>query len=169
MKSPYREFTDRIAAQAAAAAPPPADFAWLAGRWRWGGKPIRIDATPYGLSVARSGRPKPFLIYNAPAAMWLLVVSDPAAFGLLIGQSMRDGVARFTGDIHLNGEQIQLRETWRLNPDRSLDILYERRLDGTWEIWDRAVLEPAKPRPERAAPAARPTRTTRPPSPSESR
>lgn len=144
MKSEYRQFTDQIAADASRSAgtiPPPSDFAWLAGDWIWHGQPVRIANTVFGLSFNND----PFLIHNAASGMWVLVLADPDAFGILIGFGLRDGEARFTGDVTIDDQPVRLRQTWRRVPVFGVEVLNERFSDGQWQPWDRALLERATP------------------------
>ena len=144
MKSDYRQFTDQIAADAsrpASAIPPPSDFAWLAGDWIWHGRPVHFTITDYGLSLETD----PFLIHNSASGMWILVLVDPDAFGILIGLGLRNGVARFTGEVTIDGQTVRLRQTWRRNREFAVEIENERQDDGQWRVWDRALLEPVTP------------------------
>lgn len=142
MKSQYRKFTDRIAADASrAAAPLVQSFSWLPGPWLWHARPVSFAPAPYGYSLAGS----PFLIHNAASGMWLLVLSDPTAFGILIGLDMRQGVARFTGDVSIDSHSVQLRQTWRRIDDDTLQIENERYTGDHWCLWDRSLLTRLKP------------------------
>lgn len=143
MKSVYRKFTDQIAADAASSAssvPPPPAFDWLAGSWTWSGRSYLYTITDYGISRDT----EPLLIYNCAADMWILALAEPQAYGILIGRSMRNGEARFTGDITISGRRVRLRQTWRLIGGNTIEIENERMSGSTWVVMDRAVLERAK-------------------------
>lgn len=121
--------------------PHPSVFSWLAGDWTWVGRPVRLEVTPYGVSLNAD----PFLIYNADAAMWVLVLADPDAFGILIGLGMRNGEARFTGDVTIEGKTVRLRQILRRNQEFAVEIENERHSDGRWQCWDRGLLERVMP------------------------
>ena len=144
MHSVYREFTERIAADASrsvASIPHPSVFNWLAGEWTWLGQPAHFANSPYGLSLNGN----PFLIHNADAGMWILVLNDPDAFGILIGLGLRNGEARFTGDVSIAGQPVRLRQTWRLHHEIAVEIENERFSGNAWQFWDRALLERVTP------------------------
>jgi hypothetical protein len=164
VKSIYRQFTDQVAADAARAAPSDPDsmaFAWLSGTWSWREANLEFAGAPYGLSCDG----QPFLIYNAAAAMWLLVILDPGAFGILIGQAMRDGATRFSGEITIGGKPVQLRQFWTVRPDKAIEILSERKIDGRWNHWDRSLLRRVTRLTESASHEKRELRKTLPPTP----
>lgn len=144
MKSDYRQFIDQIAADASRSAstiPPPSDFAWLAGDWIWQGRSVSFSTTPYGLSC----KSDPYLIHNAASQMWILVLSDPDAFGILIGLALRNGVARFTGDVTIDDETVRLRQTWRRTGTFTVEIKNERYAEAEWQVWDQSLLERVTP------------------------
>ncbi|MFN0101514.1 MAG: hypothetical protein ACKV2U_05420 [Bryobacteraceae bacterium] len=147
MKSIYRKFTDQIAADAALSASAfthPSAFAWLLGDWTWCGRPVRFANSDYGVSLDA----EPFLIYNAAANMWVLVLADPEAYGILIGLGMRNGEARFTGDVTIEGQSLRFRQTWRRRQDHIVEIENERMVEAQknrWQLWDRALLERVTP------------------------
>ena len=139
MPSVYRQFTDRIAAEAsrsASAFPVPSGFSWLACEWTWLGQPALFAKTLYGVSL----NAQPFLIHHAEAGMWILVLADPGAFGILIGRGMETGEARFTGDVTIGGQPVRLRQTWRRDEESSVEIVNERFSDNRWQRWDRSRL-----------------------------
>jgi hypothetical protein len=142
LKSEYRKFTDQVAADAAnsaladSAANP---FSWLAGDWLWHGEPRTFALAPYGVSLQPSN--EPFLIHNAASGLWLLVLADPAAFGILIGQAPNAGRARFSGHVSISEQPVELRQTWRRLDEDVVEIENERRDDGFWQLWDRSRLE----------------------------
>jgi hypothetical protein len=144
VKSAYRKFIDQIAAdavRAGAAVPHPPVYTWLAGSWAWQGRPVRFAHTEYGIS--RDGNP--FLIHNASTGMWVLVLADPGAFGILIGLTIRNAQVRFTGDVTIEGEPIRLRQTWRILNDNEVEIRNERMTDSLWQLWDCAILARVTP------------------------
>ena len=143
MNSVYRQFTDQIAADAARAAalPLPHPFAWLTGAWRWHGQVIQLAATPYGLS--HDGQP--FLIHNPTSSMWLLVLADPDAFGLLISLGPRAAEARFTGEITIHNSAVPLRQSWLRLSASEVEVTTERQRHGRWQLWERALLERITP------------------------
>jgi hypothetical protein len=143
VNSVYRQFTDQIAADAASAAalPQPHPFEWLAGHWRWHGQTIQLAVTPYGLSRDR----QPFLIYNPTSSMWLLVLADPGAFGLLISLGPRAAEIRFTGEITIGHAAVVLRQTWRRLSAGEVEITTERQRQSRWQLWERARLEQISP------------------------
>lgn len=144
MKSAYRKFIDQIAADAAragTAVPHPPVYSWLDGAWAWQGRPVRFARTDYGIS--RDGHP--FLIHNASTGMWVLVLSDPGAFGILIGLTIRNAQVRFTGDVTIDGQPVRLRQTWRVLNDYEIEISNEREIDSLWQLWDRAILKRITP------------------------
>ncbi len=139
MTSAYRQFTDQIAAdasQAAATIPHPPSFSWLAGEWTWLGQPALFAKTLYGVSL----NAQPFLIHHAEAGMWILVLADPDAFGILIGCDMLTGEARFSGDVTNGGQPVRLRQTWRRDEEFAVEIVNERFSDNRWQRWDRSRL-----------------------------
>lgn len=143
MKSVYRQFTDKIAADASRSVstlPHPSAFAWLIGEWIWLGDAVHFAGAPYGISLNAD----PFLIYNAEAQMWILALADPDAFGILLGLGKRNGEARFTGDVTIAGEAVRLRQTWRRRQEYTVEIENERYSEGHWLLWDRAILERVK-------------------------
>jgi hypothetical protein len=144
LKSVYRRFTDQIAADASRSAsvyPHPSAFSWLAGEWTWSGQSVHFAGASYGVSRNAD----PFLIHNAETGMWILVLPDSDAFGILIGLGMRNGQARFTGDVTINGDAVRLRQTWRCITGYAVEIENERQSDGDWLRWDLAVLERVMP------------------------
>ena len=144
MNTEYRQFTDQIAADAsrsAAAMPPPSDFAWLAGEWRSPEQAVEFANTAYGVSLDGD----PYLIHNSASGMWILVLGDPAAFGILIGLGLRAGSARFSGDVTIDDTQVRLRQTLRRVQDATIEIRTEKQLDGNWQLMDLCVLERSKP------------------------
>lgn len=136
MDAEYRQFVDTIAAAASVPAGPH-PFAWLAGDWLWHGEPIHFDLAPYG--VSRYG--VPYLIYNAPAGMWLLAHTGPEAYGLLIGTVPAPGDARFTGELTIAGEDVILRQNWRTIRTGKVQIDTERKSGAEWTLWERGLLE----------------------------
>ena len=136
MDAEYRQFVDTIAAAATLPAGPH-PFAWLAGDWLWHGEPVHFEIAPYG--VSRYGAP--YLIYNAPAAMWLLAHTGPEAYGLLIGTVAANGAARFTGELTLAGEPVMLRQLWHPLRDGNVRIDTERKSGADWTRWERGSLE----------------------------
>jgi hypothetical protein len=144
LKSDYRQFTDQLAADASGSAsttPHPSDFAWLVGDWIWQGQPMRFAKTAYGLSCNGD----PYLIHNVASSMWILVLADPDAFGILIGLGLRKGDARFTGDVTIDGQPVRLRQTWRRDREFAVEIRNERHHDGQWMLWDQSLLERVTP------------------------
>ena len=144
MKFDYRQFIDEIAEEAsrpAATLPHPSDFTWLTGDWSWHGQIVHFAVTAYGLS--HSG--EPFLIDHGESDTWILVLADPDAYGIFIGLGMRNGQARFTGDVTIADEPVRLRQTWRVHHERAIEIENERHSDGVWHLWDRALLEAVTP------------------------
>lgn len=142
MKAAYRKFIDQIAADAAragVAVPHPPAYSWLAGVWNWHGRCVRFAQAGYGIS--RDG--DPFLIHNASTGMWVLVLSDPGAFGILIGLALRDGLVRFTGDVTIDGSPVRLRQSWRVVNDNEVEVCNERIVDSLWQLWDRGFLSRA--------------------------
>ncbi|MBI2685437.1 MAG: hypothetical protein HYX27_03900 [Acidobacteria bacterium] len=142
MKSLYRKFTDQVAADAANVTPvhPHRNaFAWLAGEWRWQDKPVRFSTAPYGIALYPSG--DPFLIHNAASDMWVLVVADPTAYGILIGTAMRRGEARFTGEVTIASRTVQLRQIWRRIDDETVEIENHRFKSNRWQTWDRGLFK----------------------------
>lgn len=144
MKSVYRKFTDRIAADASrptGTLPRSSEFAWLIGDWTWNGRPARFAAATYGISLKN----EPFLIHNTEADMWVLVLADPGAFGILLGRGIRHGEARFSGDVTIAGKSVRLRQTWRFDREFTVEIENERYSDGVWKISEGELLERVMP------------------------
>lgn len=75
--------------------------------------------------------------------MWVLVLSDPGAFGILIGLTLRDGLVRFTGDVTIDGSPVRLRQSWRVVNDNEVEVCNERIVDSLWQLWDRGFLSRA--------------------------
>jgi hypothetical protein len=140
----YRTFTKQLAADAASGshglrvANP---FAWLSGTWTWHGQPVTFAVTPYGVALG----PNPFLIFNASVRMWVLAVTDPDSYGILVGLPPKQGRVRFSGLINIAGEMVELRQTWHLIDNDNVDIENERREGNLWTLWDRARLERVQP------------------------
>jgi hypothetical protein len=131
----YRQFTDRMAKEAARTASGLAccaGFAWLEGEWTWCGDPVLFESAPYGISIQTGDEgPKPFLIHRCDAEMWLLVLSDPTSFGILIGLHSNPESARFTGDVVIDGEPVRSRQTWRRS-EGAVEIEEERMENRRW-------------------------------------
>ena len=72
--------------------------------------------------------------------MWILVLADPDAFGILIGRGMESGEARFSGDVTIGGQPVRLRQTWRRDEEFAVEIVNERFSDKRWQRWDRSRL-----------------------------
>jgi len=121
--------------------PAPCEFAWLAGEWTSTEHAVSFSNTAYGVSV--DGRP--FLIHDADSGMWILVLGDPDAFGILIGLGLRAGIARFSGDVTIDGVPVRLRETLRRVQELAIEIRTEKQIDGNWQLMDQCVLERVKP------------------------
>jgi hypothetical protein len=146
LKSAYRKFTDRVALDAAHAASAAASvelFSWLTGHWLWRGNPVHFALAPYGISLQPAGRP--FLIHNAASGLWLLVLSDPAAFGILIGPEPRAGTARFSGHVTIGRKSVELHQIWRRIDEETIEVEDERRNGEHWQLWDRSRLQRVKP------------------------
>jgi len=146
LKSVYRKFTDRVAADAASAAgasPEARAFDWLAGDWRMDDHKVGLAAAPYGIVMLPEG--EPFLIHNAAADMWVLVLTDPAAFGILIGLKMVNGAAQFAGDVTIGAQPVRLRQVWRVTGQHTIELTTDRWEDGRWVRWDYALLERITP------------------------
>jgi hypothetical protein len=140
----YRTFTEQLAADAARGSVllrTVNPFAWLAGNWTWQGQPVTFAVAPYGISYGAD----PFLIFNATVRMWVLAVTDPDSFGILVGLPPKNNRARFSGLVNIAGEMVELRQTWHLLDADNVEIENERREGNVWTIWDRARLERAKP------------------------
>jgi hypothetical protein len=140
----YRTFTEQLAADAASgsvALRTVNPFAWLAGNWNWHGQPVAFAVTPYGISYGAD----PFLIFNATVCMWVLAVTDPDSFGILVGLPPKNNRARFSGLVNIAGEMVELRQTWYLLDADNVEIENERREGNVWTLWDRARLERAQP------------------------
>lgn len=143
MKSVYRQFTEQVAADAAlsaAAVPSPNPFTWLSGVWRWHGAEVRFTTAAYGIRIAE----EPYLIHNAVSGMWLLVLADPDAYGLLIGGATRAAEYRFSGDVTIAGKSVRLRQSWHHIEADKVRITNERETSGQWLLWERALLERIK-------------------------
>lgn len=141
----YRRFTEQIAADAARVVtghPRRDAFAWLNGDWIWCGKPVHFS--PAGFGVARKPSGDPFLIHNTVADMWVLVLSDPAAFGVLIGLEMKNGTATFSGDVTVGGKSVRLRQIWRQTSDSTVEISNQRFDGRQWEVWSTDLLQRIK-------------------------
>lgn len=111
-------------------------FAWLAGDWIWQGQPVTFALAPYGISHDR----EPFLIFNATVNMWVLALADPDSFGVLVGLPPKNARARFSGQVNISGESVELRQTWHLLDADNVDIENERHEGNLWVLWDRARL-----------------------------
>ena len=139
MNQEYRTFTEQLAADAARgsvdfrAVNP---FAWLSGVWTWQGQPVVFTVTPYG--VAHDANP--FLIFNPTVHMWVLAVTDPDSYGILVGLPPKNNRARFSGLVNIAGEMVELRQTWYLLDTNNVEIENERREDNIWTLWDRGRL-----------------------------
>lgn len=136
MDAEYRQFVDTIAAAATLPAGPH-PFAWLAGDWVWHGEPFYFALAPYG--VSRDG--VPYLIYNAPAGMWILAHTRPEAYGMLIGTVPAPGDGRFTGELTIDGEPVILRQSWHTIREGKVQIDTERKSGVEWTLWERGLLE----------------------------
>lgn len=144
MNQEYRTFTEQLAADAARSSrvlhtlnP----FAWLSGNWTWHGQTVTFAVAPYGISHESD----PFLIYNATVRMWVLAVTDPDSFGILVGLPPKNGRARFSGLVNIAGDMVELRQTWYLLDADNVEIENERREGHVWTLWDRARLERVQP------------------------
>jgi len=141
----YRQFADRITADArtAAGAGRRSDaFDWLTGDWLWSGFPVHFQSTPFGIATNDD---TPFLIHHAASGMWLLVLTDPSSFGILVGLPLRDGKAAFSGDVTIEGIPARLRQKWTLQDDGSIEIVNYSFDAGTWEPLDRSRLRRLNP------------------------
>lgn len=116
------------------------------------GEPVRFALASYGISIqtAKEG-PKPFLIYRSEAEMWVLVLSDPSAFGVLVGLPPNRGEVRFTGEISLNGQTVRLRQTWHLLDD-AVEIEEDLMENRRWRPSGTRCLERVKMANAHAAP-----------------
>lgn len=144
MNQEYRTFTEQLAADAAGSScvqDAVNPFAWLAGSWIWHGQSLQFSKTPYGIATEAA----PFLIFNATVGMWILAVTDPDSFGILVGLPPKNGRARFSGLINIAGEMVELRQTWHLLDANNVEIENERREGNLWTLWDRARLERVNP------------------------
>ena len=144
MNEEYRLFTEQLAADAAngsRALRASNPFAWLSGNWTWHGQPVTFAVAPYGISYG----PDPFLIFNPTVRMWVLAVTDPDSFGILVGLPLKNGRARFSGLVNIAGEMVELRQSWYVLDADNVEIENERREDNVWTLWDRARLQRAKP------------------------
>ena len=140
MSNEYRTFTEQLAADAASNSRVLRNgnpFAWLSGTWTWHGHPVTFAVTPYGIALGAS----PFLIFNASVRMWVLAVTDPDSYGILVGFPPKHGRIRFSGLINIAGESVELRQTWHLIDNDNVDIANERREGALWTLWDHARLE----------------------------
>ena len=140
----YRKFADQIAddaARSASASSHSNAFDWLQGEWLWQEEPVRFETTPYGIARQTS---VPYLIHNAPSGMWILALSEPTAFGMLVGLPPKNGEAQFSGDITIDGQSVRLRQTWRRR-ENSVEIRNERLEAGQWKRWDLTLLERVTP------------------------
>lgn len=161
MNAEYKEFTSRIAAEAARSEEStdlPCDFDWLSGAWIWYGKTGLFAAAPYGISRDA----EPFLIYNAAANMWLLTLAGADAYGMLLGSGLIGRESRFTGEMTILGEPVRLRQTWRILDERTVEIETERMAGNLWQRWDRARLTRVSEPDHRVATTAPKSRTESP-------
>ena len=77
--------------------------------------------------------------------MWIVVLAEPDAFGILIWPAMRDGEPRFTGEATIAGESVRLRQTWLRRDEFSVEIVNERYTENRWRRWDSAFLKRHSP------------------------
>jgi hypothetical protein len=157
LKNVYERFAEKVAADAeyaARAAQPSAErelFAFLEGEWEWelqipatavtprreARGHIRFQRTGYGISAMRpGGDPIPFLIYDPFSEMWILVMAEPTAYGILAGLGLRNGRVLFTGEMTLMGVTMRLRQTWIVESDSQIRLLSDEHIDGGWERVD---------------------------------
>ena len=102
---------------------------------------MRFTNAAFGIEIGG----EPYLIYNAASGMWLLVLADPDAFGILIGGPTRLAEYRFSGDVTVAGEVVRLRQSWRCVNSTKVEINNERLTSGRWLMWERALLERITP------------------------
>lgn len=102
---------------------------------------MRFATAAYGIRIADD----PYLIHNAVSGMWLLVLADPDAYGLLIGGPSGTGEYRFSGDVTIAGDAVRLRQSWRHIAADKVKITNERLTSGQWLLWEHALLERIKP------------------------
>jgi hypothetical protein len=146
LKSEYRKFTDRVALNAAHSASAAASaelFSWLLGDWLWHGVPVHFALAPYGLSLQPAN--EPFLIHNSASGFWLLVLSDPTAYGILIGTDPRAGQARFSGHVTIGRNSVELQQVWRRIGEEYIEIENHRRNGDHWQLWERSRLQRVTP------------------------
>lgn len=161
----YRQFVQSVADDAAQFAMPglaSSVFSWLAGEWIWRGAAFTFRVEDYGISVQPPFKERrPFLIHQAFADMWVLVQSDPAAYGMLVGSPMRSGEAQFTGDIHVSGKDVRLQQRWRRDTDL-VEIEHSRMRNRVWTRPVRSLLERITPAGPASPPETIDTLFTRP-------